>query len=545
MRLILLILCIYGFTGLHHVLPECPPIPGKTEVRPSRISPIKHLDYARARALAQGKTLTLPVTYNILVIRVEFALDSTSRTTGNGKFESGTTQSVVEAFMEKLKNYYTENSYAQLTASYTVTSIYSLSKAMSSYGTDTPYDQYDTLVEDIINTTTVAADHALAGFAHFMIYHAGAGQESDVTGDSPDDIWSAYVSDLGISCPISSATFVPEKENGSADPLGVICHEYGHQLGLPDLYYVDDSGSQNSTLGYWTLMDAGVWIGSPQGSNPSHLDAWSKLDLGFMTPQVISGDVSNLALLPSETSKSTFYKITIPIADDPEKEFFLVEYRYRNSGAVYDKYIPGDGILVYHVDNAIAQDSTRRNTANDVNSGFPHYGIDIEEADGTDSGRNLGDAGDAYGTGYNIFGAPLSRAYNGIESGITLTFNAASGSGSMSALSISYEPSMSIKKLINYPNPSSTGQTTFHIRLSRPHTDMELNIYTLAGERVRTLPKALFSIDSAKSSDNSWVYEYSWDGKNGEGDNVASGVYFYLLRVNDDKTKTGKLAIIK
>lgn len=500
------------------------------------------MDYLRARAIAEGKAITLPATYKILVIRVQFAVDSDPYTTGNGQFDSS--KADVEAFMDKFVSYYQENSYSKLTIEYTVSSaVYTLGKTMSIYGYNGAdgYDQYRSLVSDLLTTTNVEFDYTLSSFDHFMIFHAGAGEESNTgSPDTDNDIWSAYLPDLGLSSmAINEATFVPEKENGGADPFGVICHEYGHQLGLPDLYY----GSDISTLAYWSLMDAGVWLGSPQGSNPSHLDAWCKLDLGFITPQEIQGDASNLLFLPAETSDSTFYKINIPVANDSTNEFFLVEYRYKDSTATYDKYIPGSGVLIYHVDNSIAQDTARRDL-NNINNGSPHYAIDIEEADGTDSGDNYGDAGDAFGTGVNVFGDPLSRPYNNIESGITLMMSVSGGSGSMNTTAITYESAMSIKKLINYPNPTQDGQTTFHVRLSRPKEKIELIVYNIAGEKVYKVGDSSFSLGLTKSSDNNWVYEYTWNGKNSDGDIVASGVYFYLLRVNNDKVKTGKLAII-
>jgi len=47
-----------------------------------------------------------------------------------------------------------------------------------------------------------------------------------------------------------------------------------------------------------------------------------------------------------------------------------------------------------------------------------------------------------------------------------------------------------------------------------------------------------------RSGDNKWVYEYTWDLKNGDGNMVAPGVYFYLVRV-DGNNKTGKIVVIR
>ena len=52
----------------------------------------------------------------------------------------------------------------------------------------------------------------------------------------------------------------------------------------------------------------------------------------------------------------------------------------------------------------------------------------------------------------------------------------------------------------------------------------------------------LFS--AAPSGNYRWVYEYDWNGRNDEGEEVAPGLYFY--RVNaDGKIKVGKLAVAR
>ncbi|HEY5975563.1 MAG TPA: M6 family metalloprotease domain-containing protein, partial [Geobacteraceae bacterium] len=74
-----------------------------------------------------------------------------------------------------------------------------------------------------------------------------------------------------------------QPENGG---VGVFTHEYGHDLGLPDLY--DTSGGENGT-GFWTLMSSGSWIDEGKdsiGNKPSHMGAWEKFQLGWLNYQV-------------------------------------------------------------------------------------------------------------------------------------------------------------------------------------------------------------------------------------------------------------------
>ena len=78
--------------------------------------------------------------------------------------------------------------------------------------------------------------------------------------------------------------YTMQPENGG---LGVFAHEYGHDLGLPDLYDTSGNtgGAENSTA-FWTLMSSGANIGDggPDGigDNPTDLGAWEKLQLGWL-----------------------------------------------------------------------------------------------------------------------------------------------------------------------------------------------------------------------------------------------------------------------
>ena len=68
--------------------------------------------------------------------------------------------------------------------------------------------------------------------------------------------------------------YTTEPENGG---LGVFAHEFGHDLGLPDLY--DTAGGDNGTA-FWTLMSGGSWLNRGTdsiGTTPGYMGAWEKL----------------------------------------------------------------------------------------------------------------------------------------------------------------------------------------------------------------------------------------------------------------------------
>jgi M6 family metalloprotease-like protein len=70
----------------------------------------------------------------------------------------------------------------------------------------------------------------------------------------------------------------PALNCGGVTPIdiGVFCHEFGHALGLPDLY---DVGGGSAGVGHWGLMGSGSWNSVTQ---PAHMCAWAKDELGWV-----------------------------------------------------------------------------------------------------------------------------------------------------------------------------------------------------------------------------------------------------------------------
>jgi immune inhibitor A len=132
---------------------------------------------------------------------------------------------------------------------------------------------------------------------HFQAIHAGEGEEAGGGAQGEDAIWShrwyAYSTDVGQTGPgfnklggvqlgasgIWIGDYTTEPENGG---LGVFAHEFGHDLGLPDLY--DTAGGDNGTA-FWTLMSGGSWLNHGTdsiGTTPGYMGAWEKLQLGWL-----------------------------------------------------------------------------------------------------------------------------------------------------------------------------------------------------------------------------------------------------------------------
>ena len=113
--------------------------------------------------------------------------------------------------------------------------------------------------------------------------------------------------------------------------VGVFAHEYGHDLGLPDLY---DYYGENGT-GFWTLMSSGSWIDEGKdsiGNKPSHMGAWEKFQLGWLNYEVArAGRYSSHRLGPMEFNTKQAQGLfvilpqkpmTVHIADPFEGSYF-------------------------------------------------------------------------------------------------------------------------------------------------------------------------------------------------------------------------------
>ncbi|MEL7605356.1 MAG: immune inhibitor A domain-containing protein [Sedimentibacter saalensis] len=135
----------------------------------------------------------------------------------------------------------------------------------------------------------------------FQSVHAGEGEEAGGGKLGDYAIWShswyAYSNLIGKAGPSFNkyggiqigdsdywvGKYTIQPENGG---VGVFTHEYGHDIGLPDLY--DTSGGENGT-GFWTLMSSGSWMSDGTkdiGSKSSHMGAWEKFQLGWLNYDV-------------------------------------------------------------------------------------------------------------------------------------------------------------------------------------------------------------------------------------------------------------------
>lgn len=142
---------------------------------------------------------------------------------------------------------------------------------------------------------------------HLVLVHAGMGKSRGGGAQGTFAIWahSAAVTGgytvPGTSLKISNYIVQPEDAG-----LGVFAHEFGHDLGLPDLY--DTSGTGESDVEFWDLMSSGSHSGPIFQSLPTHMGLWDKWVLGWADPKTVDpGDAAKLVTIgqTSRTPKGT------------------------------------------------------------------------------------------------------------------------------------------------------------------------------------------------------------------------------------------------
>ncbi len=142
-----------------------------------------------------------------------------------------------------------------------------------------------------------------------------------------------------------------------ATTVGIMAHELGHGFDLPDLYDVgyDSPDTDSAGIGRWGLMGHGStgWRGD-DGPNP--FSAWSLEQLGWIGDDNerlidVTDDVLDAHLTDPRAGGRV---LRIPLRTQfmaPgavfAQEYLLLEYRGR--GRHYDRHLPAEGLLVWHV----------------------------------------------------------------------------------------------------------------------------------------------------------------------------------------------------
>jgi immune inhibitor A len=154
---------------------------------------------------------------------------------------------------------------------------------------------------------------------HLVLVHAGKDKSGGGGAEGTYAIWAhASTVIFGHQVPgtnIKIANYIVQPEDSG---VGVFAHEFGHDLGLPDLY--DNFSGGDTDLNFWDLMSAGSHTGPLFQSMPAHMGIWDKYALGWLTPDLVKvGDglkvktIGQAAKTPKGTSQGV--RVNLPNKD--------------------------------------------------------------------------------------------------------------------------------------------------------------------------------------------------------------------------------------
>lgn len=197
----------------------------------------------------------------------------------------------------------------------------------------------------------------------FVVY-AGNG-EHDTT-SNPNLIWPhmdqlAYYDEALTLDGVTISTYACASElnnDKTLSGIGTFCHEFSHCMGFPDMYDTA-SGGTNFGMGAWDLMDYGSYNGD--GYVPAGYSGYEKMVCGWTTPIELDKATTVKDLAPLTDMGQTY----IIYNKGNQDEYYILENRQQAS---YDKYLPGSGLLIEHID--YDKDIWEWNAVNTTNGGY-------------------------------------------------------------------------------------------------------------------------------------------------------------------------------
>ena len=264
-----------------------------------------------------------------------------------------------------VRTYYMASSDSALDLVYEVYGPYTLSKALDYYGenkTSGSYTDHNVHAKELVTEAVTLAVNAGVDMTPYDNNNDGyvdnvsivvAGY-NEAEGGKAETIWPHYSminSGSKFGGKYLSGYLMISEYRGSGGKvqagIGTYCHEFGHALGLPDLY---DTGKDAYTVGSWDIMCSGSY--NNNGSTPPSYTAFERFMMGWMVPEEISSPCWR-TLAPIETSNTAFLIAASthnlnPSSPNP-REYFLLENRQRVGWDAGTNALIAPGLMISHV----------------------------------------------------------------------------------------------------------------------------------------------------------------------------------------------------
>jgi len=267
-----------------------------------------------------------------------------------------------------VKDFYSDNSMGNFSPQFDVFGPVTLDNTMAYYGKNNDKDN-DVRPREMILDACAKAKSSYGSTLNFADYdldkdgyvdnvYVFFAEYSEAAGGADSTIWPhqwSVTGAVGINTydgvKIGSYACSSELKGNSGanmDGIGTFCHEFGHVLGLPDLY--DTDYEDNGTVfhpGSFDLMASGNYNNSSR--TPPCLSLFEREILGWTSSTLLDQytSVENLKHLAIGNSGYFYSTNPAPVVADSPSEWFYIENRQQTG---WDKYLPAHGLMITHVD---------------------------------------------------------------------------------------------------------------------------------------------------------------------------------------------------
>lgn len=362
----------------------------------------------------------------------------------NEDFDNFLNQSNYAGF-GSVKDYFRDNSNRKFVPNFVTVGPYTLSKSVLDYAANDYETGSDIDPRSMVREAALLAkeNNPALDFSIFdndgdgymdNIYVIYAGYSEASTGN-PDDMWphswtmgddDVIVDGIRIHNYSCSQELVGTPGNPKVptmDGIGTFTHEFGHILGLKDMYDTNDYyNGKGIDPGAYSLYASGSY--NNDSKTPAALWAFERLQMGWMELGKDILELKDAEDVTQQNSATTFTARYINCQPErvPENghELFILENR---QFVGWDAYIPGHGLLIYHYDYT-KEKQDEWWSINGPNNDSRHRCLYIKCADNIDDDNSR--SGDTYpgntaNTSFTDFTTPNALNWAGYATNVPVT----------------------------------------------------------------------------------------------------------------------------
>lgn len=366
------------------------------------LNKLKNYQTNQAKAGSNGES-------EYLVVLVKYADGTLHYTTGDFERWLNEPGYAVDGGTGSVKDYYRDNSMGQFIPNFTVLGPYTLDHEETYYAANSPETGSDVNPEAMIieAVNKAKADHPEINFSKFdndgdgymdnvNIIYSGYGEAAS---GNERNMWphsyrlSATNQQFQVDgITVNNYSVSAELVGGSGnkmDGIGTFTHEFGHILGLKDMYDTDDyENGLGINPGGYSLYASGSYNNNSR--TPPYLMAFERQQMGWLTLTPLK-EPEDVVLKPIYTNTARYIDAQPNLNWETDGgDWFVLENRQQTG---WDTYIPAHGLLIYHYDyTKKSQESLW--SVNGPNNNTLHRCLYIVPADGIDD--DLTRNGDTY-----------------------------------------------------------------------------------------------------------------------------------------------------